>query len=886
MTPRTPLLPGLAALASLVLAGTAPAAAPRGPVDYARDIRPILSKNCFACHGPDAGTRASKLRLDLRDSAVAKPKRGDAAILPGNPDASELVRRILSSDDADRMPPPETKTRVPPEHVALLKQWVKEGAPYTEHWAFKKPVRPALPTVRNPAWCRTGLDAFVLARLEKEGLRPAPEADRFTLLRRASLDLRGLPPTPAEVDEFARDTSPEAYEKAVDRFLKDSAFGERMARPWLDLARYADSAGYGSDPLRTIWRYRDWVIDAFNRNLPYDQFTTEQIAGDLLPGATPEQRVATAFHRNTMTNTEGGTDDEEFRVAAIKDRIDTTVQVWMGLTMGCAKCHSHKYDPVTIKEYYQFYALFNQTQDADRPDESPTLAVPTRAQEEESRRIEARLAELRQKLEAPSPELSAAEAAWEATLQPRSAWVPLSVAAAKSSGGATLSPRSDGSVRAEGPNTPADVYTLTARTDLKGPTAFRLEVLPDPSLPAGAAGRGPAGRFLLKQVSVTAEPEGVAASPTARFVRVELTGPGDGKFLSLAEVQVLSGGDNVARKGQASQSSTDYDGPAALAIDGNTDGNFQAKSTTHTAAETAPWWEVRLAEPRPIDQLIVWNRTDGGVGSRLANFRVSLLDDARKVVWQQTVAEPPSPKRELSPGGKQAVALSSALADLSQDGFPAPGLVSTNGKGWSVGANQKAPHAAVLVAAAPVAVAPARLTFRLEHAGKEGLNLGRFRLSATNDPQLLQRATVPAAVLAALDTPAAQRSKEQQDLLARHYRTLAPALQAVRDEMAKLEASRPKPATVPVMAELPPNQRRTTHILTKGNFLASGDKVDPAVLSAFHPFPADAPRDRLGVAKWLMSPDNTLTARVADCLAERERPEHVIERRSMARQWR
>jgi hypothetical protein len=244
------------------------------------------------------------------------------------------------------------------------------------------------------------VDRFILARLEKEGLKPSPEADRFVLLRRASLDLRGLPPAPQEVEEFAKDTRPGAYERAVDRFLADPAYGERWARMWLDLARYADSAGYGSDPLRTIWGYRDWVIQAFNKNLPYDQFTVQQLAGDLLPNATLEQRMATAFHRNTMTNTEGGTDDEEWRSAAIKDRIDTTMQVWMGLTAGCAKCHTHKYDPLTQKEYYSLYAFFNQTADNDHPDERPVLSLPDPKIEAQIRQADEKIAALKAQLAA------------------------------------------------------------------------------------------------------------------------------------------------------------------------------------------------------------------------------------------------------------------------------------------------------------------------------------------------------------------------------------------------------------------------------------------------------------------------------------------------------
>ncbi len=301
------------------------------------------------------------------------------------------------------MPPMQTGNSLTTAQIATLKRWIARGATYAEHWAFVKPTRRPLPEVRHRAWPRRELDFFVLARLEKEGLSPTTEADRYTLLRRVSLDLRGLPPTPREVEAFVRDTSADAYEKAVDRFLQDAAYGERWARMWLDLARYADSAGYGSDPLRpNIWPYRDWVIDAFNRNLPFDQLTREQLAGDLLPQPALDQRIATAFHRNTMTNTEGGTDDEEFRVAAVKDRVDTTLQVWMGLTMGCAKCHSHKYDPITQKEYYRFFAFFNQTADNDQPDERPTLAVPTVQQRQRNRDIDQRIAERKKRLAEPA----------------------------------------------------------------------------------------------------------------------------------------------------------------------------------------------------------------------------------------------------------------------------------------------------------------------------------------------------------------------------------------------------------------------------------------------------------------------------------------------------
>jgi hypothetical protein len=415
----------LLALNSAMVSGTARAAgeAPSEPgtktvtpVDFNREVRPILSKHCFPCHGSDEAKRAKGLRLDLREVAVRPLKSDETAIIPGDPDSSALIARITEEDETIRMPPRKAGNRLSPADVDVLTRWIQSGARYDEHWALIAPKAENLPSVKERAWPRNGIDFWILARLEKEGLHPSIEADPYTLLRRASLDLRGLPPTPQELEKFLDDKETGAYERAIDRFLDDPAYGEKLARMWLDLARYADSAGYGSDPLRTIWRYRDWVIHAFNRNLPFDQFTIEQIAGDLLPGATLEQRMATAFHRNTMTNTEGGTDDEEFRVAAIKDRVDTTMQVWMGLTMGCAKCHSHKYDPLTNEEYYKFYAIFNQTADTDQPDESPVMPAPTPEINAQVRKIDTQLEERKRRLdrEASTPAMIEAQAKWVA----------------------------------------------------------------------------------------------------------------------------------------------------------------------------------------------------------------------------------------------------------------------------------------------------------------------------------------------------------------------------------------------------------------------------------------------------------------------------------------
>lgn len=546
----------LAVALSVLLSFSAVAQADEGRVDFNRDIRPILSNNCFTCHGPDEGQRANDLRLDRPEGMTAKLESGVTAVVPGKPDESELVARVTTDDPDLRMPPPDSKKHLTPNEIELLRRWVEQGAVYAAHWSYAKPVRPAVPVVGGAGRVRNPIDAFVLARLQQEDLSPAAEADPYTLVRRVYLDLTGLPPNPAQADEFVADSSPGAYERLVDRLLADPAYGEHRARKWLDLARYADSAGYADDPARTIWAYRDYVIRAMNDNRPFDAFTMEQIAGDLLPSPTDEQLVATAFHRNTLTNNEGGTNDEEFRNVAVVDRVNTTMAVWMGTTAACAQCHTHKYDPITQTEYFRLFAFFNNTEDADRTNESPLLSIWTDGQKKQRAAWEAELASLKQQLAAETPELRAAQGKWEAEL-----------AAAPSS------------------------------------------------------------------------------SVTGRTVRVEI--PDREEYLSLAEVQVFSGSENVAPAGTATQSSTAYEGRPERAIDGRTDGDFGANSTTHTGGEKGPWWQVDLGKDVPIDRVLLWNRTDGNVGGRLKGAKVSILDAAGQAVWVGNVDKAPAPSLEL-----------------------------------------------------------------------------------------------------------------------------------------------------------------------------------------------------------------------------------------------
>ncbi|MCH5373043.1 MAG: DUF1549 domain-containing protein, partial [Planctomycetes bacterium] len=545
-------------------------------IDFNRDIRPILSNNCLTCHGPDAGKRQGGFRLDVRESAVGEADSGEPAIVPGNAEKSELVARITSDDEFMRMPPPETGKTLSPSEKERLSEWIRQGAPYAVHWSYAKPQRPPLPSLdaavseaqvadaaRLKAWPRNEIDDFILARMLREGLEPSAEADRYALIRRVSLDLTGLPPTLDEVDRFVNDPDPKAYENLVDRLLESSAYGEHWARLWLDLARYADSAGYADDPPRTIWAYRDWVIRALNENLPFDRFTVDQLAGDLLPEPTDDQLVATAFHRNTMTNNEGGTNDEEFRNVAIVDRVNTTMAVWMGTTINCCQCHNHKFDPISQEEFYQLFAVLNNTEDADRRDESPVLELITDDQKRQQEEWKSEIAALESKLATPTPELSASQRRWEQNLQTELAWCPLQPGEMRSREKAPMSTLDDGSILV-GAGGKTDVYrialSLASRDDPSAAepvTAIRLETLPHDSLPGQGTGHG-GGNFVITRVTAAIEPS-EDTRPVGRFVRIEIAGKQ--KILSLAEVQVFRGADNLALQSDATQSSTDFNGP-------------------------------------------------------------------------------------------------------------------------------------------------------------------------------------------------------------------------------------------------------------------------------------------------------------------------------------
>ena len=488
-------------------------------VDFG-EIEPILRKNCFSCHGPEE--QESGLRLDLKKRALDGGDNG-AVIKPGKSAESRLVLLVSGLDKETGPMPPKGKGKpLTPAEIGLLRAWIDQGANWPDggdaelaarHWSFQKVAVVAPPAVKGVAWPASPIDSFILARLEKEQIVPSPPADKVTLLRRAYLDLIGLLPSPEEVRKFVVDTQPDAYERLIDRLLASPHYGERWGRHWLDQARYADSDGYEKDGKRPFaWRYRDWVISALNADQPFDQFTIEQIAGDLLPGATLEQKIASGFHRNTLHNTEGGADPEEDRVKKTVDRTNTVSTVWLGLTLGCAQCHTHKYDPITQREYFQMYAFFNSINEENIEAPTPEAAVLLAAEKEKHAK---KLEELRAAVKAyEQGDFARKQAEWETSAAKNPVvWQTLEVSSAKSKHGAKLDVQPDKSVLVSGKNELSDVYTLEAV--LKGNeriTAVRLEVLPSDKLPAKGSGRANNGNFVLSTFAIEAKP---AASDAA-----------------------------------------------------------------------------------------------------------------------------------------------------------------------------------------------------------------------------------------------------------------------------------------------------------------------------------------------------------------------------------
>ncbi len=514
-------------------------------VNFSRDIRPILSDKCFQCHGPDESKQQSGLRLDLREDAIAAAESGAIAIVPKQPEASELVKRILSKDADEVMPPADSTKKLTEGEIELLRKWIAEGANYEVHWAFAPPARPAVPAASEPAhlkeWAHNPIDRFLQHRLQQAGLEPNPSASKETLIRRVALDLTGLPPTPAQIEAFLTDKSENAYEKMVDQFFASAHYGERMALNWLDYARYADSNGYQSDGSRDIWGWRDWVINAYNQNMPFDQFTVEQLAGDMLPNPTPSQIIATGFNRNHRLNGEGGRIVEEWFVETVIDRVETTGLTWLGLTLNCCRCHDHKYDPISQKEFYQMFAFFNSIEEegvlapAGKNGENtpPLFTMKSEEHAAEIARREAEIASLDSELQAIKSKLPEFAAAWATKSRGEqaatvSAWRQIQPTEVVSTGGASLIRQEDGSYLATGTNPANDAYTVTLATNEDSISGVLLEVMPDASLPNQSLGRGFNGNFVMTDFTAELVGGPLKKPRPVKFARTEADFAQDG----------------------------------------------------------------------------------------------------------------------------------------------------------------------------------------------------------------------------------------------------------------------------------------------------------------------------------------------------------------------
>lgn len=898
------------------------AAASRGEdVDFTREVRPILSRHCFKCHGPDDKARQADLRLDVRDNALAVTGSGKPAIVPGKPDESEVVRRIFSLDENEAMPPPTAKLPLTADEKQVLRRWISEGARYAAHWAFVSPKQAPLPQVKLDIWPRNAIDFFVLARMEAEGLAPSPPADKYALARRLYLDLIGMPPSPAEAAAFVDDASDDAYEKLVDRLLRSPHYGERWARRWLDLARYADTNGYEKDRARSMWPYRDWVIDALNDDMPFDQFTIEQIAGDMLPGATSAQRIATGFHRNTMINEEGGIDPLEFRFHAMTDRVATTGTVWLGLTLLCCQCHTHKYDPIAQREYYQLMALLNN---ADEP-VMDILNVDVAAKRSETEaEIQQSIADLPKRF--PLPE----EYQWHVV-------TPISVASA---GGATLEKLDDGSVLVSGENPDKDTYTLEFDVGLMRGVpggglrvdAIRLEALADAKLPSGGPGRTPHGNFVLSELTVTARPADRDAalvkltSATADFAQEgfpaanaidgqtstgwAIHGPAPWNVNRTAVFRLESpspagGADDLRKPARWTIKLDQQHGTQhtlgkfrlSLGVRNDDSGPEELRRQEHLRRKLAAWVEGEsnrvvhwsLLKPYEVkaNMPILTILDDGSVLATSDQTKRDVYDlkfhtDLAAITAIRLEAMPDDrlpnrgPGRVYYEGGNGDFFLSNI--SLAADGKPAKFARATHsfaaGKttsanaiddnpqsGWSINGAQGEAHEAVFNLAEPLAQA-AELQLRMVFEMYYAAGLGRFRIWATTDQRQAEATRLPHDVEQILLLPAEARTAEQNQRLLQQFVLVAPELAGEQAAIKKLRSEMAAYPTTLVMAERPANETRPTHFHQRGEFLQPLETVEPGAPAVLPPLAANAPKDRLAFARWLVSSENPLTARV------------------------
>jgi hypothetical protein len=824
------------------------------PVRFNRDVLPILSNNCFACHGPDASARKAGLRLDAEDVAKKATASGVIPIVAGNVGASEVARRIATVDPKDQMPPLDSGKKLSDRDREMIRQWIADGAAWQKHWALIPPERPVLPEVSNASWVRNPIDRFVLARLEVDGVEPSPEADRYTLIRRVSLALTGLPPSPADIESFANDPNPQSYDALVDRLLATPRYGEHMARYWLDMARYADTNGYAADIGRTMWRYRDWVIRAFNDNMPFDQFTIEQIAGDLLPSPTLDQRIATGFNRNHPIMMEGGAIFEEYRVMNVVDRVNTTATTWLGLTAGCAQCHDHKYDPISQREYYQLYAFFNNVSEEESKlfgteldgNSVPRIKAPLPEQQAELDRIDAALGDVRAKQSRPIPDVDAAQAIWEDSerraIQNR--WNSVETTAITS-------------------EKPDDPVVLTGTTAVRDISALRVEVLP------AADGKSPLDVAELG-IRIAPKQDGSAETDVKAVESISIDGTAksayDGDIKTAWHVEP-AGEPAIAEFSLASP--VGFAEGTRLRLTFRGDGMSEVANRVRVSVTSepscfpsslGPWFvngpylaktgdealSTQHVDPKHIDPGATyddgrakWSTTPGGLPDGTPH---NLSGKTCATYFHRTITAPSPRHMDLALDNRNAVRLwvngRMVLDKEAQRG--------------EVGAHPSPVRVELIAGDNSILV---------KVVDYYDFNAHTFFFARRSE----EVGPMPLDVEAALLGDASKRSVGENDALrafyrSRHWNEWATLHEQELDlEWSRGQLDKMIPTTM-VMEEL--SQPRPVNVLVRGQYDQPGDAVVPGVPAALHRLPANAPTNRLGFAEWLVSPENPLTARV------------------------
>ena len=881
-------------------AGVAKAApVPLEPVRYGRDIRPILSDRCFVCHGPDPGKRKAKLRLDI-PSGATELRDGIAAIVPGDTRRSELLRRVQCGDEEERMPPQgSNKREINAEEAALLERWIAQGAEYEPHWAFVAPKRPPLPATANAAWGKNPIDAFVLANLEVQNTAPSPEAPPYTLLRRLFLDLTGLPPTPEVLEQFLADPSSQAYEAWVQRLLHEepyvTRYAEHMTTPWLDASRYADTSGIHMDAGRSIWPWRDWVLAAFRDGMPFDRFVTEQIAGDLLENATEAQKVASGFNRNHVTTDEGGAIAEEYLVEYAVDRAATTGSVFLGLTMGCARCHDHKFDPVSQDEFYRFYAYFNSIEEpglySQEPDPKrafePFMEVPSPKDHERITALDAQLAQAKAALDAPDPDEDRLRAQFQQDLLRDAGvqWASAPAMEASAERGATLAILDDGSVQASGENPEQDVYAIALRTDARDLRLVAFEALTDPSLVNTRVGRAYNGNAVMTGI----EAEAISITDPAQRKPVKFTWAWADFEQANGDFRVVNTIDADAASGWAVDGHNREGGRAALFLadepfgfDGGTRVEFKLRFESQYANHVFGRVRLSLGTLASTEALPAaassWSLAGPFPAARATSYETAFgpeepgaLDPTRrfgekKLRWTvrsefkdgELYKDLPADETVTYLGRRLRVPSKRKLdvALSSDDGFRLfVDGVEVAGQKVDRGLERDQNRATLELEAGEH-----ELVLKIVNTG----GIGGFMWRALpREGELggdMPLALLPEPTARAIDPDGLRFARAWRFSFSPEFRERTARVDALTKELAAAKAGVPRTM---VMKELA--KQRETYVLMRGQYDQpdKSRRVERGVPEALGELPEGAPADRRGLAAWLVSRDNPLVARVA-----------------------